>query len=26
MGLTLERLEQALQLLRAVDRGDDEIE
>lgn len=26
MDLTLERLEQALQLLRAVDRGDDEIE
>ena len=26
MGLTLERLEQALQLLRAVDRGHDEIE
>ena len=26
MGLTLERLEQAVQLLRAVDSGHDEIE
>ncbi|MDX6511383.1 MAG: hypothetical protein QOE36_887, partial [Gaiellaceae bacterium] len=26
MGLALERLEEALQLLRAVDGGDDEIE